>query len=93
MTATMASARARLCKITSDVPPASSLTYHASSGDTKITLKQDFLSFLMSIWKSTHLAHVLGHSFRIGGAMELLLAGVAPEFVAARPMSAQVTSI
>jgi hypothetical protein len=29
------------------------------------------------------LAHVLGHSFRIGGAVELLLAGVPPETVAA----------
>ena len=29
------------------------------------------------------LAHVLGHSFRIGGAVELLLAGVPPEIVAA----------
>ena len=29
------------------------------------------------------LAHVLGHSFRIGGAVELLLAGVPPEVVAA----------
>ena len=29
------------------------------------------------------LAHVLGHSFRIGGAVELLLAGVSPEIVAA----------
>ena len=29
------------------------------------------------------LAHVLGHSFHIGGAVELLLAGVPPEIVAA----------
>ena len=29
------------------------------------------------------LAHILGHSFRIGGAVELLLAGVPPEIVAA----------
>ena len=29
------------------------------------------------------LAHVLGHSFRIGGAVALLLAGVPPEIVAA----------
>jgi len=29
------------------------------------------------------LAHVLGHSFRIGGAVELLLAGVPPEIVTA----------
>ncbi|KAF8879515.1 hypothetical protein CPB84DRAFT_1852065 [Gymnopilus junonius] len=29
------------------------------------------------------LAHVLGHSFRIGGAVELLLVGIPPEIVAA----------
>ena len=29
------------------------------------------------------LAHVLGHSFHIGGAVELLLAGVPPKVVAA----------
>jgi len=29
------------------------------------------------------LAHVLGHSFRISGAIELLLAGIPPEIVAA----------
>jgi len=46
-------------------------------------LKQDFLTFVTSIWQSAYLAHVLGHSFRIGGAVELLLAGVAPEIVAA----------
>lgn len=38
---------------------------------------------MTSIWKSAALAHVLGHSFRIGGAVELLLAGVPPEIVAA----------
>ena len=37
----------------------------------------------MGIWSSTMLAHVLGHSFRISGAVELLLAGVPPEIVAA----------
>ena len=29
------------------------------------------------------LVHVLGHSFRIGGTLELLLAGVPPEVIAA----------
>lgn len=35
------------------------------------------------MWSKATLAHVLGHSFRIGGAVELLLAGVPPEIVAA----------
>lgn len=45
--------------------------------------KQRFLTFCGSIWSKAALAHVLGHSFRIGGAVELLLAGVPPEIVAA----------
>jgi len=70
--------------VNSNIPPTSALfAYHTSSSGTKNMLKQDFLAFVMSIWKSAHLAHVLGHSFRIGGAVELLLAGVAPEIVAA----------
>jgi hypothetical protein len=46
-------------------------------------LKHVFLKFVTGVWKSASLAHVLGHSFRIGGAVELLLAGVPPEVVAA----------
>jgi hypothetical protein len=45
--------------------------------------KHEFLSFCTDIWKRAGLAHVMGHSFRIGGAVELLLAGVPPEVVAA----------
>ena len=41
------------------------------------------MSFCVDIWSKAALAHVLGHSFRIGGAVELLLAGVSPEIVAA----------
>ena len=35
------------------------------------------------MWADAALAHVQGHSFRIGGAVELLLASVPPEIVAA----------
>jgi hypothetical protein len=45
--------------------------------------KQDFLSFVNKIWSDTGLLQVHGHSFCIGGAVELLLAGVPPEVVAA----------
>ena len=70
--------------VNSNVSPTSALfAYHTPSGGTKNMLKHDFLTFVTSIWKSAHLAHVLGHSFRIGGAVELLLAGVPPEIVAA----------
>lgn len=45
--------------------------------------KACFLKFCSGIWKRAGLGHVLGHSFRIGGAVELLLAGVNPDVVAA----------
>jgi hypothetical protein len=41
------------------------------------------LDFCGGIWTAAALYHVHGHSFRIGGAVELLLAGVPPEVVAA----------
>ena len=40
------------------------------------------MDFCTDVWSKAVLAHVLGHSFRIGGAVELLLAGVPPEIVA-----------
>ena len=42
--------------------------------------KQDFLSFINKIWSNAGLLHINGHSFRIGGAIEFLLA---PEVVIA----------
>lgn len=41
------------------------------------------MDFCTDVWSKAALAHVLGHSFHIGGAVELLLAGVPPEIVAA----------
>jgi hypothetical protein len=46
-------------------------------------LKHNSLTFVTGIWSSALLAHVLGHSFRIGGAVELLLASVPPEIITA----------
>jgi hypothetical protein len=46
-------------------------------------IKTTFLHFCDDIWKKSGLDNVLGHSFRIGGAVELLIAGVSPEVVAA----------
>jgi hypothetical protein len=45
--------------------------------------KYKFMHLCTDVWSKAALAHVLGHSFRIGGAVELLLAGVPPEIVAA----------
>jgi hypothetical protein len=70
--------------INSSVPSTSTLfAYRSSSGDPKNLLKHEFLDFVTNIWSSAMLAHILGHSFRIGGAVELFLAGVPPEIVAA----------
>ena len=55
--------------INNDVPGSAALfAYRTESGGHKNMLKQTFLAFVMSIWQTAHLAHVLGHSFRIGGA-------------------------
>ena len=70
--------------INSSVPSSSALfAYTTPSGEPKNLLRHDFLKFVTDIWSSAILTHVLGHSFRIGGAVELLLAGVPPEVVAA----------
>ena len=70
--------------VNSSIPPSSTLfAYISSSGEPKNLLKHEFLNFVTNIWSSAMLAHVLGHSFRIGGAVELLPAGVPPEIVAA----------
>ncbi|KAJ3756352.1 hypothetical protein EV360DRAFT_48092, partial [Lentinula raphanica] len=54
-----------------------------SDGKPQHMRKSVFLNFCYSIWQRAGMQHVLGHSFRIGGAVDLLLAGVAPEVVAA----------
>ena len=46
-------------------------------------LREIFLNFTLSIWQQSSLDHVRGHSFRIGGVVFLLLAGVPPTVVAA----------
>ena len=45
--------------------------------------KYRFMDFCTNVWSKAALAHVLGHSFHIGGAVELLLAGVPPKIIAA----------
>ena len=70
--------------VNSSVLPSSTLfTYKSSSTESKNLLKHNFLNFVTNIWSSAMLAHILGHSFCIGGAVELLLAGVPPKIVAA----------
>jgi len=57
--------------------------YQTTNGSWEHMSKHKFMSFCVDIWSRAGLAHVKGHSFRIGGAVELLLAGVPPEIVAA----------
>ena len=57
--------------------------YHNPDGSFSHMLRAHFLGFVSRIWQQSSLDHVLGHSFRIGGAVVLLLAGVPPEVVAA----------
>jgi hypothetical protein len=68
-----------------NAPPSTSLFAYTSdtSGSWQHLTKYRFMEFCVGVWTNAALAHVLGHSFRIGGAVELLLAGVPPEIVAA----------
>ena len=67
-----------------DCPPDRHIfSYHSPTGEWMPMVKKVFLDFCDSVWKDAGLEHVLGHSFRIGGAVELLLAGVNPDIVAA----------
>jgi hypothetical protein len=57
--------------------------YKNSQGGWSHMLKRDFLALVSSIWAGTNSYRISGHCFRIGGAVSLLLSGVAPEVVAA----------
>ncbi|KAF9037775.1 hypothetical protein BJ165DRAFT_1532414 [Panaeolus papilionaceus] len=58
--------------------------YCVPSGAAKDMYKSKFLSVVQGIWKTDpSLVCMSGHSFCIGGAIALLLAGVEPEVVAA----------
>ena len=64
-------------------PDMSFFAYRSSSGTWTHMVKKVFLDFCGSIWKAAGLKHVFGHSFWIGGTVELLLVGVNPDVVAA----------
>lgn len=57
--------------------------YSTAEGHHVHMFKHVFLKFINDIWALAGLYHILGHCFCIGGAVELLLAGVPPEVVAA----------
>ncbi|KAJ3755149.1 hypothetical protein EV360DRAFT_50275 [Lentinula raphanica] len=79
-----AQAMRRYLDTNKNVPPSFSLfAYLDNTGHPRNMVKSVFMSFCNSIWAKVSLDNVHGHSFRIGGAVELLLAGVSPEVVAA----------
>ncbi|KAJ3506692.1 hypothetical protein NMY22_g17166 [Coprinellus aureogranulatus] len=65
------------------IPPSASLFAYRQGRAWKHMGKEVFLKYVYRIWKKAKLQYVSGHSFRIGGAVELLLRGVPPEVVAA----------
>ena len=70
--------------INSALPASSALfTYTSPLGEPKNLPKSEFLKFVTSIWSSAMLTLILGHSFHIGSAVELLLTGIPLEIVAA----------
>lgn len=56
--------------------------FRESSGCWSNMTRHCFLNFVSKIWDDADLAHISGHSFCIGGAVALLLAGVPPEVLA-----------
>ncbi|KAE9382280.1 hypothetical protein BT96DRAFT_1010972 [Gymnopus androsaceus JB14] len=50
--------------------------YMDKKGQLKHMAKNIFLAFCYNVWERAAMKHVLGHSFRNGRAVTLLLAGV-----------------
>lgn len=70
--------------INHDIPSSMSFfAYRDHNNSFSHMLRAQFLKFVTGIWQTAELDRVAGHSFRIGGVVELLLAGVPPEVVAA----------
>lgn len=70
--------------INASCPPSFSLfSFRSSNGTPEPMLKHLFLGACHRIWEKAGLDLAKGHSFRIGGSTELLVAGSSPEVVAA----------
>jgi hypothetical protein len=71
-------------QVNADLPPdAPFFAYRANDTAWAYPTKDHFLRRCHDIWTSAKLLCVHGHSFRIGGSTELLLAGVPCDVVAA----------
>lgn len=70
--------------VNKDAPKTMSLfAYQNSSFQWMHMIKDTFLTCVRAVWERAGLQAIHGHSFRIGGAVALLLRGVPPETVAA----------
>ncbi len=69
-------------KINKDVPGDAPLFAYKTADAWAPMVKDWFLKRCRAIWEPLNLEFIHGHSFRPGGATELLLAGVPPETVA-----------
>jgi hypothetical protein len=69
-------------RVNAGAPTSSHLFSYLHQGRWVPLTKGVFMSRCSSIWASQNLDRVSGHSFRIGGATELLLAGMPPKTVA-----------
>ncbi|KAJ7142884.1 hypothetical protein C8R44DRAFT_866161 [Mycena epipterygia] len=70
-------------RINERVPTNAPLFAFQNSNNWSPMIKDWFMDRCKPIWKNTNLLAVFGHSFRIGGSTELLLAGVPCDIVAA----------
>lgn len=66
----------------SSIPDSAPLFAYKHGSSWKQLTRTDLLAFTKPVWEAAALQYVSGHSFRIGGAVALLLAGVPPEIVA-----------
>ncbi|KAK0473793.1 hypothetical protein IW261DRAFT_1569525 [Armillaria novae-zelandiae] len=70
-------------QVNADVPADAPLFAYSSPSGWQHLYKPSFFKDCAIVWTTANLTHIHGHSFRIRGAVELLLAGVPPEVVAA----------
>ncbi|KAJ7270492.1 hypothetical protein C8J57DRAFT_1321918 [Mycena rebaudengoi] len=68
-------------RINHSPPPNTSLFAFRSTSAWHDLLKPPFLEFTAAVFRAAQLELVFGHSYRIGGSLELLSAGVAPEII------------
>ncbi|KAF5386587.1 hypothetical protein D9615_001701 [Tricholomella constricta] len=64
-----------------NLPPSTSLFAYSTSTSYSFLLKSHFLRSISTIFAAHHLNPIFGHSFRIGGTVELLAAGVPPQVI------------